>query len=710
MSLLRFDPIPIPESGDQPLPAWLPHREPAAEMRADEIAPAGGMEWRRLRFPVAIILALLAQIGLEARSGPPAFSLVVYLIAGIMIVWALLDGDLSPETLPMTPRMAGVLTFRPAYILAAAAFSAAAYLSAGENRFTFIGLIAWIAALSCLLVGLWEGRPPWSGLAGRLRRIIDDRQLTLRLTGWHVLLAGTVALALFMRLHQLDVVPREMVSDHAEKLHDVADILNGERSIFFTRNTGREALQFYLAAMTASLLGTGLTFLTLKIGTALVGILTLPYIYLFGEEVGGRKAGLAALALAGIGYWPNVISRIGLRFPFYALFAAPAMYYLARGLRTRKRNDFLLCGLAIGLGLQGYSPARTIPLVIIAGLLLYLLHAQASGQRWAIISWMLAAASVAMVTALPLIRVAVEMPEDVLGRMMSRVGSPEQLLTWPAVRVALDNLWDGLGMFTWDNGVIWVNSIPSRPALDWISGALLHLGVLITLVRYLRHRRWLDLFLLLSIPILILPSTLALAFPGENPAPNRAAGAIVPVFVLAAIPLAQLPDWFDSHWKLPHRRIFGWLSAVALTVMASNLNYDLVFNVYAEQYNRGAWNTSEAGEIIRGYAQSVGGYDTVHVVAYPHWMDTRLVAINAGQPGADYAVHGEELPLLAADPRAHLFLIHLDDLLSQDQVRSLFPAGRFSRVQSATPGRDFLLYVVPGDPATQVDPLPGSAE
>jgi len=43
-------------------------------------------------------------------------------------------------------------------------------------------------------------------------------------------------------------VPGEMFSDHAEKLLDVGDVLNGKLSIFFPRNSGREAIQMYLTA------------------------------------------------------------------------------------------------------------------------------------------------------------------------------------------------------------------------------------------------------------------------------------------------------------------------------------------------------------------------------------------------------------------------------------------------------------------------------
>ena len=55
-------------------------------------------------------------------------------------------------------------------------------------------------------------------------------------------------------------------------------------------------------------------------------------------------------------------------------------------------------------------------------------------------------------------------------------------------------------MFNWNNGGIWVHSVPDRPALDVVTGALFLIGVLLLLVRYAQKRHWLDLFLLVVDP------------------------------------------------------------------------------------------------------------------------------------------------------------------------------------------------------------------
>ena len=74
----------------------------------------------------------------------------------------------------------------------------------------------------------------------------------------------------------------------------------------------------------------------------------------------------------------------------------------------------------------------------------------------------------------------------------------------------------------------------------WSLRRLFFLGVVQLLVRYIRQRHWLDLFLLVSVPLLMLPSILSLAFPDENPSLNRTGGAIIPVFLIAALALEGL--------------------------------------------------------------------------------------------------------------------------------------------------------------------------
>ena len=80
------------------------------------------------------------------------------------------------------------------------------------------------------------------------------------------------ALAIFFRVYRVNTIPPEPFSDHAEKILDVYDVSQGQTHIFFPRNTGREFIQMYWTLLMSWIFGTGLSFLSLKIGTVAVRV------------------------------------------------------------------------------------------------------------------------------------------------------------------------------------------------------------------------------------------------------------------------------------------------------------------------------------------------------------------------------------------------------------------------------------------------------
>ena len=46
----------------------------------------------------------------------------------------------------------------------------------------------------------------------------------------------------------------------------------------------------------------------------------------------------------------------------------------------------------------------------------------------------------------------------------------------------------------------------------------------------------------------------------------------------------------------------------------------------------GAWNTSEMGRVISEFREKYGETDSVWIVPYPYWVDTRLPGVWAGIP------------------------------------------------------------------------------
>ena len=670
----------------------FPGIEPAPEVVEKPARP-------NIRWPLGVVasvmLALIAQSALEPPGQASGYAISFYLLAAAGLLYACWRGQMVLQPLPdMGPRE-GPLPVRMAVLLVAFPASLLAFLAFGGGLFNSLNVFLWVLSIVSFSYLFWLGKLDLVKRVSSIAAFLRKPHWKLTITWDHVVVVGVVLLIVIFRAYRLNEVPPEMVSDHAEKLLDVSDVLNGQTSIFFPRNTGREAFQMYLTAGIALLFGTGLSFLTLKIGTVLAGMLTLPFIYLLGKEFGSKRLGLAAMAFAGIAYWPNVISRVALRFTLYPFFVAPTLYYLVRGLRTSNRNDFILAGIFLGLGLHGYSTFRIVPFVVVVAVGLYLLHNRNREARRHAITGLVVVVIISLVVFLPLLRYALENPDMFSYRAMTRLGSLEKPLDAPAWQIFFKNLWNASTMFAWDNGEVWVVSIPHRPALSVVSAALFHLGIVLVIYRYLKRRHWLDLFLLLSVPLLLLPSILSLAFPAENPILNRTAGAIVPAFVLVGIALEGILSAFKTAFGSPWGSRLAWGVGLSLFLLSARQDYDLVFRQYQEQYVLSSWNTSEMGEVIRNFADTIGSPDSAWVAAFPYWVDTRLVGINAGFPLRDYAIWPEQFRETLSNPDAKLFIVKPEDVEGLAGLRELYPSGSVKEYTNPVEGKSFFMFFVP---------------
>ena len=624
-----------------------------------------------------LVLALFAQMLLEPPAQPlPAF--VIYLSAMGFIAWAIFQGEWELAALPQVVDGTHAFRLRLPIVILSFSLLAAAFYFLGGNLFTPLNLILWLSGLALLVYPLWA-----KGLH-ELRGGSFDWE-------WMGLLAAAVVLAAFFRFYRLGDVPAEPFSDHAEKILDLADLARGQASIFFERNTGREALQIYWTWLVAKVFGTGNTFLSLKLGSALLGFFTLPFMYLLGRELGNPMVGFLAMFIFGTAYWPNVIARIGLRFPLYPLFVAPTLFHLIRGLRTGSGNDFLACGLFLGLGLHGYSPFRIMPFIVVAGVSLHLLHHADRETRRRALRGLVILAVVALAVFLPLLRYWMDNPDKFGFRAWSRLGLAGGELPGEAWIIFLSNLLRASLMFNWDDGGIWVNSIPHRPALDAVTAVLFAVGVLLYGARYLRRRDWRDLFLLISVPLLLMPSVLSLAYPLENPALNRAGGASVVGAILCAGALEGVFAGFRQRRLSDRFRTLLGTSLVAALMSASVLqNYNLVFREFDESYRLTVWNSSEMAEAIREH----GDIETVWIIPYPQWVDTRLPAMLEGHVDRDLAVWPDELAGTRKIPGPKMFIYKPQDLETEKALSQIYPRGTISRYTSRNIGKDFMIFQV----------------
>ncbi len=575
-----------------------------------------------------------------------------------------------------------------------------AYFNFANNTFTRLGVLAWVGAVLTFLIAMWPSRPTltwprfdWASLR---------EGLTFRIKWQTLALLAIILLAAFFRLYRLDQVPPEMTSDHIEKLLDIHDLYNGARPIYFERNTGREPFQFYWAFTVMRLFDTGGTFYGLKLANALIGIITVYGIYLFGRELAGENIGLLAAFFASVMQWAESITRMALRFPYVTIGATFALWAITRALRTNRRSDYLLAGLIFSAGLFGYTAYRAMPVALVVMLALKLVFerpASAAGWRqWlfnlTVFAW------IAVLVFLPLVRYWNDKPDMFWSRSMTRLEGDYGVTPHNVGLTLVANTLRALGMFNVVGDSVWANTVANKPALDQVGGVIFLLGVLAALWRIVKHRDWLWLMAILAGVVLLVPSILSIAFPNENPSVVRTAGAIPVVAVLVGLGMSVLAR---AARKLGGARWGRGLAVVMVAILlaaTTTLNYQRYFDEYYPSYQLSSQNSSEMADAMRAFIALGGDLEHIVIRAWPHWVDTRALALlmdDVRWQDTNVVINQvNDLARLRDDPAPQLYLLHREDQEGAGVLIKTFPQGYLALYPSRIPGHDFVLFHVPG--------------
>ncbi len=206
---------------------------------------------------------------------------------------------------------------------------------------------------------------------------------------------------------------------------------------------------------------------------------------------------------------------------------------------------------------------------------------------------------------------------------------------WDERAVFADNYADALRMYHWEGDGAWISNDDSRPALRGISGGLLILGAAMWGVWLVRRRDAVLWLVPLAVLVMLLPSAMTLAYTIENPSFTRASGTIPPVMLLAALPLGALA-WHLGRlpWavaRVPLGRVAALVVLVVVLWSAIGANWDTFFTDYRLGYAYSWKPYSEIARPMREFAQSpTGSYGNAFMVAYPHWLDHRILGTMAG--------------------------------------------------------------------------------
>lgn len=480
-----------------------------------------------------------------------------------------------------------------------------------------------------------------------------------------VALAFVVLLGAGLRLYRIGELPPGLYRDEAFYGLDALRVLEGDWSLYFVANNGREGLFMYPLALSIAIFGR--TPEALRLTSAAIGTLTILALYAAGRAIFSPRVGLLGAAILATTFWHLALSRLAFRAILLPLMACTvvALWFFARRSSASARGLlFSAAGFAFGLTFYTYTAA---PLIV--GLLLPAVLFEHRRCRVSLLFWAGAAVSLS-----PFVFWLAQHADFYFNR-------PGQVsLLNPAIHqgdllgALMRSALKTLGMFFIAGDRIWRHNLPELPVFVGPMAALFALGVLVA------ARRWRQQpfgFVLLWLGLFLVPTVLA----EDVPHYLRAVGALPPACLLAALGMAAVIDRFPAT-RLPMRLDDirpkdGLILVLALGLLPQLvLTTHLYFNRYVTAPVTGYWLEAHNVALAQAVNAAAARGEQVRI-------DTRLSSDNPAlhflSPAVAYVADmGGYLWLPGDETRGRLFV---DPNHDWSALRDALPSPMMASVQ-----------------------------
>ncbi len=528
---------------------------------------------------------------------------------------------------------------------------------------TGISLVAWALSLA-MAVAAAAIPEQFSWLGGLSRWRV--RWAWPRLTRELVLFAVIVLAGAALRLYNLEGYPSGVHGDEAEFGLIAQSILEGRGpNPFGVAFLGDPSMFLFVEAPFVALFGH--TIFTIRLCSALAGVLTLPAFYILLRRLFGVRPALLGLALlAGSAVHINY-SRMALNIPEVELLACLAIYSLWRGHRSSSRLWWFCAGVLAALSVYFYFAARILP-VVLGAYLLYLMVSRREELRATLVGsgWVLLGG---VMTLLPMGVVLASKPSDFTTHMTDRLifsnwshaagGGGAGSVNPGAVLMEQFRV-NLLGFVSIPDSGFY--AFAASPILSPVLGSLFLLGLVLMLARIRDDR-----FALLALwfwPVLLVNGVITI----DPPQSGRVLQAILPALAGVALVL----EWaLTLGEKLFSPRLSPLLlAAVALVPLAAGYVDDA--NFFGPAAEARPW---EAGTMQARYVASLGPGYRVYGAGMPaiyinhsitKFLSPEVEAVNLHNPAA-------MLPLAAPPDEDVAFLVYPNMVGYLPMILSLYP-------------------------------------
>ncbi len=525
-----------------------------------------------------------------------------------------------------------------------------------------------------------------------------------------VLITG---LAAALRLYQLGVVPPGFQFDEAFNAIDARAVLAGNRPLFLPANAGREVVYTYVQA--ALIRFFGLNVWTLRLASALFGILAVPVAYILLRIVlrrDSRRIALFTSLTLAISLWHIHFSHYGIRVIMMPVIFSLAFgaYWLGHHAPTPRRRiaAYAVSGLFIGLSVWTHPTGRLAPFVPILCTLWLLWrnpNARAAGLRLhpdSPLGGLLLTGIIAFVVFLPLGIEFYRHPEFFVGHasevsiFAERVSGDSPLSTLAA------NILHVLGMFSVAGDWEWTHNLAGRPVFDLLMAAAFFVGAGIWALRLGRAVRSrpdgksgasepdadaLFLFFAWTL-VMLLPSVLSEAAPNYS----RTLPSLPALFLAAGLGLAWI-----SHLQRPHQ--YAGVAAAALILLYSGYravyDYFVVFPDRQEVYY--LYDADKLDALA--YLQTLTGDNQVYLSQL--WGDRHATVSMLRRELNIKSLDASDTLALPPPGMGAVFAFPQEQLERAEQLAKLWPHVQVRQVED--PFGAVLLHLVEVDPQTATE-------
>lgn len=396
----------------------------------------------------------------------------------------------------------------------------------------------------------------------------------------HTLACGLLLLAFALRIYSLDSLPPGLTHDEANHGHEALELLSGQFRYYFPLGYGREPLYAYLLAGWMRLIGVSVFSLRLFIPMGMV--ICHAAVYRWASKVYGKNIALLTLAILAVAWWPLVASRQALRsglLPLITIGLASATYTIWQKAQTKQlltqfwkssRWPMISIAVFISLMLHTYIAARVLWVFIPAfGIYLLFSHRhptfalQSIGRFWlaslpAVIGGLLLSAPLFIyLRANPGLETRLDMLDGPIQAFLSGDIGPILQNVWKTI---LGLIWPGRG----DKFLAY--NIPGKQTLAPLTAIFFIVGALKALISWRKPKY---ILLLLWLGVGLAPSLIT----GPTAATTRSIGALLPIYILAAVGIhtvnSNLVGWLKPEnlrreWSYQTAMIAIWLGSAAL--------------------------------------------------------------------------------------------------------------------------------------------------